>query len=38
MIWEATFGIYLIVKGFTSSAARREAEPQRAQTAVPVIG
>jgi hypothetical protein len=38
MIWEATFGIYLVAKGFTSPAARREAESRRAQAAVPAIG
>jgi hypothetical protein len=38
MIWEATFGIYLIARGFTSSSARRHAEPRQAQAAVPVIG
>jgi hypothetical protein len=38
MIWELTFGIYLIAKGFTSPTTRRTAEPRHTQTAVPVIG
>jgi hypothetical protein len=38
MIWELTFGVYLIAKGFTPPATRRAAEAQHARTAVPVIG
>ncbi len=38
MIWEATFGIYLIAKGFTSPAGRREAAPPRAATRVAALG
>jgi hypothetical protein len=28
-VWEVTSGVYLIVKGFTSSATRRDAAPRR---------
>jgi hypothetical protein len=39
MIWEATLGIYLVVKGFTSPALRREREEaQSARAAVPALG
>jgi hypothetical protein len=38
MVWEVTFGVYLIAKGFTSPTTQREAEPRHATTAVPVIG
>jgi hypothetical protein len=38
IVWEATFGIYLVAKGFTSPAARRHPEPRQAQAAVPAIG
>jgi hypothetical protein len=36
MVWEMTFGIYLVAKGFTSPATRRDARPARA--AVPALG
>ena len=38
MIWELTFGIYLIAKGFTSPATRRDADRRHAQAAVPALG
>jgi hypothetical protein len=38
MVWEVTFGVHLIAKGFTSPATRRGAESRRATAAVPVIG
>ena len=38
MIWEGTFGIYLVAKGFTSPAARHHTETRQAHAAVPVIG
>jgi hypothetical protein len=38
MVWELTFGVYLIAKGFTSPTTRRAVEHRHAHTAVPVIG
>jgi hypothetical protein len=38
MIWELTFGIHLIAKGFTAPTTRHAVEPRHPQTAVPVIG
>jgi hypothetical protein len=38
MVWEMTFGIYLVAKGFTSSATQRSAEPRHAAAAVPALG
>jgi hypothetical protein len=38
MIWEVTFGLYLIVKGFTSPAARQETERRYAPAPVPAVG
>jgi hypothetical protein len=38
MVWEMTFGIYLVAKGFTSSATQRTAEPRHAAAAVPALG
>jgi hypothetical protein len=37
MIWELTFGIYLIAKGFTSPVLRRRIEPQGTRDAVPAL-
>jgi hypothetical protein len=38
MIWELTFAIHLIAKGFTSPRARRAAGSRQARAAVPAIG
>jgi len=38
MIWEATFGIYLIVKGFTPSAMRRDADARYAPAPAAAVG
>ena len=38
MIWEMTFGIYLVAKGFTSSAVRQDADPRHAPAAVAALG
>ncbi len=38
MVWELTFGVYLIVKGFTSPTTRGAAEPRHARAAVPAVG
>jgi hypothetical protein len=38
MIWELTFGIYLVAKGFTSSATRQATDPRPAPTPVPAVG
>ena len=38
MVWEMTFGICLVAKGFTSSARKRNAEPRHAAAAVPALG
>jgi hypothetical protein len=38
MIWEMTFGIYLVAKGFTSSAVRRHADTRSAPAPVPAVG
>jgi Domain of unknown function (DUF4386) len=38
MIWEMTFGIYLVAKGFTSSAMRQDAEPRHAPAPLPALG
>jgi MFS family permease len=38
MIWELTFGIYLVVKGFASPATRREAEVRHVAAPVPALG
>jgi hypothetical protein len=38
MIWEMTFGIYLVAKGFTSSAVRRYAGTRPAPAPVPAVG
>jgi uncharacterized protein DUF4386 len=38
MIWEMTFGIYLVAKGFTSSAIRHHADARPAPAPVPAVG
>ena len=38
MIWELTFAIHLIAKGFTSPRTRRAASSRQARAAVPAIG
>jgi hypothetical protein len=38
MVWEMTFGIYLVAKGFTSPATRREAEPRHGPAPVAALG
>jgi hypothetical protein len=38
MIWEITFGIYLVAKGFMSPATRQQVDRRRAATAVPALG
>jgi hypothetical protein len=38
MIWELTFGIYLVARGFTSLALRRDAPARRAPAPVPAVG
>jgi hypothetical protein len=38
MIWELTFGIHLVPKGFTTSATRQDADARQAPTPVPALG
>ena len=38
MIWELTFGVSLVAKGFTTSATRQDADPRHAPTPVPALG
>jgi hypothetical protein len=38
MIWEATFGIYLVVRGFTRPAQQHEAGTRDAAPAIPAVG
>ena len=38
MIWEATFGIYLVAKGFTSPARRRDADARYAPAPATALG
>ena len=38
MIWEITFGIYLVAKGFASPATRPDADPRPAPAPVPALG
>jgi hypothetical protein len=38
MIWELTFGISLVAKGFTTSATRQDADARQAPTPVPALG
>jgi hypothetical protein len=38
MIWELTFGLYLVAKGFASSATQRDIDPRPARAAVPAVG
>jgi hypothetical protein len=38
MIWELTFGIYLVAKGFTTSTMRRDAATRRTPAPAPALG
>lgn len=38
MVWELTFGIYLVVKGFTSPASRHHADPRYAPAPAAAVG
>lgn len=38
IIWEATFGIYLVAKGFRPPAQRRDAESRHTATPAPALG